>query len=158
MSNPTKKTNSITKKAALKHWTDEFPDLKFLRTKPTPLALLERLGKQFENEVRADKEMITPEEFFAIRGIHHNMIEDYRRESEDFDHSYISAMEIIGMRREKAGVTRLFDSGFVKSSMSQYSARWRKDRQEEAALKKPQEETEIHYVWEKRVLPPEKEE
>jgi len=120
-------------------WLGEYRSFVDFEMKVVTQSFLEKLAKHILQEAMHNDDYLAVEDLYITLGIPEKTYYEWTERFEFFREAHKQAVRMIGLRREKGGLKRKFDSGIVSSSMHQYNKRWEKAAEWKAALRQKEE-------------------
>jgi|SRR5665213_1643184 len=115
-------------------WIEDYFDLNTLKMHPATEASIDRLCADMLAYARLP-ESIVFRDFLDARGIGYRTYRRWKARFPSVQEVHDLAKGIIGSRREKMGLQRDMDSGFVQNSMYMYDEEWKEMHDEKARVK-----------------------
>lgn len=145
----TKKLSRKNQKIIPTRIIPSYRDLLTGKQQPVPKSFLDQLAKELISWAINDKDAIILSQFFYERGIPHATFHSWLRTDSDFKNIYETAKRIIGNRRESGAITRKYEAGMIKASMSMYSDDWKEleDYRSEQRQKRDEKTASANIQW-----------
>ena len=134
----TKNNKNITKTPA--KYYDQYRDLFTFRMKPIPESFIERISQELVEWARTNPDALVLSDFFYDHGIGFRVATEWTKNHPILKEAYEDAKRLIGNRREKGAIKKIYEPGMIRTVMNLYHKEWEDLEIWRAELKQKQDE------------------